>query len=42
MHRIMIAIGSDDFSATLEAQLSTAFSVVRCSMAILQPNYCKL
>ena len=30
MHRIIIAMGSDDFSAALEAQLNSDYSVVRC------------
>lgn len=30
MHRIVIAMGSDDFSIALENQLNTAYSVIRC------------
>ena len=30
MHKIVIAIGSDDFSVALENQLHTDFSVIRC------------
>ena len=30
MHRIIIAMGSDDFSAALENQLNSDYSVIRC------------